>query len=427
MISRRYAALLSVVVTLMLVAGAALGGGKRGGGRELEFWHSMSIYQGNALEELIKEYNALQDDVVVRPVFQGLYGEMRTKLAHALANKSTPDIAQVGIEYLDTFIHSGKLSPITGFIPEEDSKDILPQFWSAVTREQEVYAYPFNMSVQVLYYNRDAFRHAGLDPSRPPRTWDEVIQYGKRLTVDLSGNGLIDQWGVMVSLEGVFGFTPLIRQMGGELLNDSATSAVFDSEAGVSVMRTLHDMIYRHRIMPPNWTLFEGTSAFLEGKIVMGPITSAGIKFAEENLPWELGIAPLPYFENKSALLGGAGLINMNRSAARTREAVAFMSWLTGRRNTVTWHQKTGYLPVRSSAIESLEIKSFHAAHPNYRVPVEQLPYARPPDFTPHLSQINAIVRYAIEEILIDSEDPEPTLEAAAHQVNLLLEEEGSR
>jgi ABC-type glycerol-3-phosphate transport system substrate-binding protein len=388
---------------------------------ELSFWHSMSIYQGDALEGLVHEYNESQNRVHIDPVFQGLYGEMKTKLMNAVRTGQTPDIAQVAIEYLDIFIQDGKVEPITDLISDEDRGDILSQFWYSVSRNREVYAYPFNLSVQVLYYNKDAFKRSGLDPDDPPKTWDEVIEYGKILTRDFDNNGTIDQWGVLVSLEGVFGFTPLIRQVGGEFLNEDATAALFNSNAGVKVMELVQNMAHEYEIMPSNWNLFEGTTAFLEGKIVMGPITCAGIKFAEENLPWELGIAPLPYIENKSVLLGGAGLVMLSKSSSRRKAAFDFITWLTQKENSIRWHKETGYLPLRKSAIESFELQGFHKLYPNYRIPVEQLPYSRPPDFTPHLSQIDQIVRYAIEDIMINKKNPKIILDLAAEKTNQIL------
>jgi ABC-type glycerol-3-phosphate transport system substrate-binding protein len=396
-------------------------GRKKRKGTQLTFWHSMSIYQRDALERLVSDYNDSQDEVYVDLVFQGLYNEMKTKLVQALGSGNEPDIAQVAIEYLDVFTQGGNIEPITDRIFEEDREDILSQFWNSVSRDREVYAFPFNMSVQVLYYNKDAFRESGIDPDKPPKTWDDVIAYGTRLTRDYDGNGVVDQWGVLVSLEGVFGFTPLIRQKGGELLNEDRTEALFNSSAGVEVMELLQDLAYTHRIMPSNWTLFEGTSAFLEGKIVMGPITCAGIKFAEENLPWDLGIAPLPYIENKSVLLGGAGIVTFSRSSRKQKAAMDFFSWLTNRENVIRWHKATGYLPLRKSAVESLELQGFHRLNPNYRVPIDQLPYARPPDFTPYLPQIDQIVRYAIEDILINKKDPRIILDRAAGKTNEIL------
>lgn len=393
---------------------------------ELTFWHSMSIYQGNTLENLVQEYNKSSERVRINSTFQGLYDEMKMKLINASKSNNLPDIAQVAIEYLDVFTHDGAIEPLTDFISEEDRADIMSQFWSGVTRDREIYAFPFNMSVQVLYYNRDAFRKAGLDPDRPPKTWAEVVEYGKVLTKDYDNNGTIDQWGIQISLEGVFGFTPLIRQVGGEFLNESRTRALFNNEAGRKVMQMLLDMAYRYRIMPYHWTLFEGANAFLEGKIVMGPITCAAIKFAEENLPWELGIAPLPYIENKSVLLGGAGVVVFTRSAQRRRAALDFINWLVTKENCIRWHQETGYLPLRKSAIESMELRSFHRLNPNYRVPVDQLPYSRPPDFTPYLPQIDQIIRYAIEDIMINKNDPATVLDIAAKKVNELLKAEGA-
>jgi len=391
---------------------------------DLTFWHSMSIYQGDTLDRLVEEYNASHENVSINLIFQGLYNEMKTKLINATKTGDAPDIAQVAIEYLDVFIHDNKIDPITHLVSEEDKDDILNQFWYAVTRNREIYAYPFNISVQVLYYNKDAFREAGMDPDKPPKTWEDVIEYGKILTKDFNGDGIVDQWGVLVSLEGVFGFTPLIRQVGGEFLNEDSTKALFNSEAGIKVMRLVQDMAYRFRIMPLNWTLFEGTNAFLAGKIAMGPITCAGIKFAEENLPWELGIAPLPYIENKSVLLGGAGLVVFAKSSSRKRSAVDFIHWLTNRRNSIKWHEETGYLPLRKSAIESIELKSFHKLNPNYKIPVEQLPYSRPPDFTPFLPQIDHVIRFSIEDIMINKKDPGIVLELAAQKVDELLKPE---
>jgi len=391
---------------------------------ELTFWHSMSIYQGDALENLVAEYNETHKDILIKPTFQGLYNEVKTKLINSMNTGGFPDISQVAIEYLDVFIYDNKIDPITDIISEEDKKDILNQFWNGVTRNEKVYAFPFNQSVQVLYFNKDAFREAGLDPDKPPKTWNDLIEYGKILTKDFDNDGKIDQWGLMISLEGVFGFTPLIRQVGGEFLNEDKTKALFNGEEGVRVMKMLQDMEYKYKIMPLNWTLFEGTNAFLTGKIAMGPITCAGIKFAEENLPWELGITSLPYIENKSVLLGGAGIVIFTKSSYKRRAAMDFIHWLTNKENCVIWHEKTGYLPIRKSAIDSFELKTFHKLNPNYKIPIDQLPYSRPPDFNPYLPQIDQIIRFAVEDIMINKKDPKGPLNLAAEKVNELLRKE---
>jgi len=420
---KKYLSLIIIIPFLLLFFNKASGAKEQTQSPvELTFWHSMSIYQGDILERMIEEYNAQHSNIKIKPVFQGLYDEMKTKLINATKTNSLPDIAQVAIEYLDIFIYDGKIEPITESIPDEDKADILSQFWNGVSREREIYAIPFNQSVQVLYYNKNAFEKSGLDPDKPPKTWKEVIEYGKILTIDRKNDGTVDQWGILISVEGVFGFTPLIRQVGGDFLNDDRTKALFNSDKGIKVMNLLQDMVYKYRIMPKSWTLFEGTNAFLEGKIAMGPITCAGIKFAEENLPWDLGIAPLPYIENKSVLLGGAGLVIFSTSPTRRRYALDFERWLTSRENTIRWHMQTGYLPLRKSAIESIQLQSFHHSNPNYKVPVDQLPYSRPPDFTPFLPQIDKIVRFAIEDIIINKKDPKWALNFAAEKVNELLQ-----
>jgi ABC-type glycerol-3-phosphate transport system substrate-binding protein len=166
---------------------------------ELTFWHSMSIYQGDTLEVLVEEYNQINKDIKIKLVFQGLYDDMKTKLINSVKTGDLPDLAQVAIEYLDVFIEDNRIEPITGEVSDEDKNDILGQFWNGVSREREIYAIPFNQSVQVLYYNKDAFIKAGLDPENPPKTWDDVVDYGKKLTKDFDQDGTIDQWGERVS------------------------------------------------------------------------------------------------------------------------------------------------------------------------------------------------------------------------------------
>jgi sn-glycerol 3-phosphate transport system substrate-binding protein len=106
---------------------------------------------------------------------------------------------------------------------------------------------------------------------------------------------------------------------------------------------------------------------------------------------------------------------------------MSFIKWLTNEENCIRWHKETGYLPLRKSAIDSFELQGFHRLNPNYKVPVDQLSYSRPPDFTPYLPQIDQIIRYAIEDIMINKKDPKMTLDAAAEKVNKLLSVEGKQ
>jgi len=114
-------------------------------GREIDltFWHSMSIYQGGALESLVEEYNRTHDDVHINLIFQGLYNETKIKLVNALKTGDIPDLAQVSIEYLDVFIADGRIEPINDLIAAEDRDDILSQFWNGLMRGRDIYAVPF--------------------------------------------------------------------------------------------------------------------------------------------------------------------------------------------------------------------------------------------------------------------------------------------
>ena len=128
---------------------------------------------------------------------------------------------------------------------------------------------------------------------------------------------------------------------------------------------------------------------------------------------WGLSVFPLRH-----------SFVNLAKSSSRRKAVFNFITWLTQKENSIRWHMETGYLPLRKSAIESYELQGFHRLNPNYRVPLEQLPYSRPPDFTPYLPQIDQIIRYAIEDIMINRKDPRIILDLAADKVDDILKYE---
>ena len=157
--------------------------------REIEFWHSMSHNAKPVVEDMVAEYNRTHEDVQVKSVFQGSYDTMEGKLLEAAKTGSLPTVAQEQFEFMGNYIDEGLLKPIDPLVSDRDRRDILPEFWDLASKKGEIYGIPFGVSTTVFFYNRDAFKKAGLDPATPPGTWEEMVEMGKRISEASSEEG----------------------------------------------------------------------------------------------------------------------------------------------------------------------------------------------------------------------------------------------
>lgn len=389
---------------------------------EISFWHSLGFHVKELIDGMAEEYNENHPDVKVNPVFQGLFEDLQVKMLAAAVTKQLPDVAQVQFEYLEPYIANGLVEPLNSIIPVEEKEDIVEIMWDLVSRNGSIYGIPFCVSTQVFFYNEDAFKRAGLEPNKPPSTWDEVIKIGKKLTRDTDGDGEIDTYAMMFWTEGLYGLAPFLWANDGEFFSNDGKRILLTSKEMQKTITMLWDLVFKYRIMPQKWTDWEGGQAFLTGKLAMGPFTSAAIYYGEQNLPWKLRITPMPSVNGKRyTVLGGSALMNFSRNKKKWKAVNDFMFWLVNKENTIKVHEKVGYIPVRNSAINSLELKAFHKENPNYKVPIDGLSYARPlPNHVEYL-KINEKLRGMLERIFLNGANPILELEKTEREINEML------
>ncbi|MDD2717516.1 MAG: extracellular solute-binding protein, partial [Candidatus Wallbacteria bacterium] len=165
---------------------------------EIIFWHGMGGPLGDALKEMINQFNRANPEIVVKEVHMGQYDTLQQKIIASLVAGTSPDLAQCYEALTMKLISAGKIIPLNQFIDQQldfRKEDIFPSFLANNTYDGVIYSMPFNKSTPVMYYNKDLFRKYGLDPEKPPATWDELFEASKKLTVDTNGDGKPDQWG----------------------------------------------------------------------------------------------------------------------------------------------------------------------------------------------------------------------------------------
>jgi len=390
---------------------------------EITFWHSLGFHIKEVVEDMVEEYNETNPAVKVDAVFQGLFEELQVKLMTAAVTNQLPDVAQVQYEYLETYIENGLVEPIDRYIDVNMKEDIPNVMWELVTRDDQIYAVPFCVSATMFYFNKNAFKKAGLDPESPPSNWNELIEMGKKLTADTDGDGEIDSYAMMFWTDGFYGLAPVLWAYGGTFFSEDNSRIILTSDEMVKTISMLRDLVYKHHIMPQNWTDWEGGQAFLTGNLAMGFFSSAGISYGEQNLPWELGIAAMPEINgSRYTALGGSGLLSFAKKSKKKRAAYEFIDWMVSKENTIRFHEEIGYIPVRKSALHSLTLEAFHRENPNYRVTVEALSYARPLPQHSEYYKINVQLRMMLERIFLQGAEPLEELRKTEDEINAMLQ-----
>jgi sn-glycerol 3-phosphate transport system substrate-binding protein len=390
---------------------------------EVRFWHILGYHVKPVIGEMVSEYNTSNPEVSVKADFQGFFEDAQVKMLTAAVTKQLPEVAQVPVEFLQSYIVNGLIEPINADVPEEMKQDVPEKLWKLVSRDGNIYGLPFCILTDVFIYNENAFLRGNLDPERPPSTWEELIAIGKRLSRDSDGDGVQDTYALAFYLNGVYGLLPILWANGGTLISESGEAVNLASPEMEKTLAMVWDLLFTYMIMPRNWTDWENAQAFLTGKIAMGWFSSAGISYGEQYLPWKMRVSHMPAVNGKRfSVLSGTVLVNFSKNRKKRKAAEDFMLWLLKRENDVKLFERIGFLPVRRSVSSSLEVKAFVRENPNYRIPIEALEYARPLPVHPEFLKINQEIHDMLQRIILDGADLKEELVSTQKTINEMLE-----
>jgi len=345
------------------------------------WWHAMSGELGTVVDELVKQFNESQDEVQVEAVFQGTYDENLNKLKTALGSGTGPTLIQnyeIGSRFM---IDTGAITPMQQFIDAEsyDVSHLEPNILGYYTFDDRLYSMPFNTSNPILYYNKDAFKAAGLDPENPPKTYAEVEEAAKKLTKDGMTGGSFAIYGWFME--------QLLANQGAELLNHSngrdgmADEANLGQPAAVSTLEWWKKMVDDGTMLNLGRKTDDTKKAFAAGQIAMTLDSTAalrGIVQAAEG-KFEVGTAPLPKPTEADAgkggvVVGGASLWIMNdRPEAEQQAAWKFVKFLAEPATQAYWHVNTGYFPITKDAYNEDLVKENLKKYPQFQTAIDQL------------------------------------------------------
>ncbi len=404
---------------------------------KIDFWHSMGgDIGGIAIPQMANDFNASQTQCYVEPIYQGSYDDALNKLKAGLQSKDTPAVMQLYDIGTRLMVDLKVIVPVQDFIDREnyDVSDLEPNVLAYYTVEGRQASMPFNSSTPMLYYNKDMFAAAGLDPENPPRTFEEVWEAARVLTQkDAAGNVTVS--GISMSIYGWF-FEQLLAVSGGYYVNNAngrdalATEATFNSPEGVAVLEWWKGM-YDEGIMG-NYgranadvrTAFyaEQTAMFVDSTAVLrGAMDTVAGKF-------EIGTVYLPRpneeaFDTSGTIIGGGSLwMISDRPQEELDCAWEFIKFQSSPDQQAYWHTMSGYFPIRQTAYDVTLAKEWRGKYPQFETAVNQL----------HLAPNNRVtqggligvfptarqtIEGAIEEVLAGVATPQEALDKAAQIV----------
>ena len=345
---------------------------------EIEFWYALSGDIREATLEFIEEFNETHPDVHVNPVHRGTYSEVLTTAIAAYGTPEAPHIVQVS-ETLgtQTLSDSEAVYPAHELLDDYGYDVDWDDFLAPFRVEGELKGLPFNNSVPILYYNKDAFAEAGLDPEQPPETYEDVEEMGE----ELLESGAVDYamtvgWPSWLLVENVHTWhgQPFADNAGG--FEGHATELYINREFGVNMFEIFVDwherdiLTYEGREGDPNPSFLTGETAIIQ--------TSTGyLSGFEESADFELGTGFLPHnddYPQGNAWLGGGRIWSLRGHEDEKYEAIAeFKNYVTQPEQQAEWHKRTGYLPVTESAAELLEEEGWFDENPNHATALEQV------------------------------------------------------
>lgn len=343
------------------------------------FWHSMGGAGQEALNAIVESYNSSQDEIQVKAEYQGTYDESLTKFNAVAGSDSAPTMIQTFEIGTKAMINSGQIAPIQEFIDADgyDMSGLEENITNYYSLDGTFYSMPFNSSTPVMYYNKDAFEAAGLDPEAAPETFEEIIEANKAIA---KANPKMKGFALQA-----YGWLweQLLANQGALLLNndngrsETPTEIGWSEEEGKSIFNWVKQMVDDETFANYGTNGDNMVAGFLAGDVAMFLQSSASSRDVIDNAPFEVGIAYLPHPEEKErqgVVIGGASLWMIDSKPEEEKKAAwEFMKFLQTPEVQAQWHVGTGYFAINPSAYGEQVVVDAYAEKPQLQVTVDQL------------------------------------------------------
>ncbi|WP_423738641.1 sn-glycerol-3-phosphate ABC transporter substrate-binding protein UgpB [Chelativorans petroleitrophicus] len=410
---------------------------------QIQWWHAMGGELGAKLEEIVENYNKSQDQYQVVPTYKGSYPETMTAAIAAFRAGQQPHIVQVYEVGTGTMMAAkGAVYPVYQLMQdagaEFDPSAFLPAVVGYYTdTDGNMLSMPFNSSTPILYYNKDVFEKAGLDPEQPPKTWADVEAFSKKIMESGAAPcGFTTGWISWVQLENLSAW------------HNQPIGTLENGFGGLGA-----ELTFNGPVQVKHWTnlkKWQDEGIFQYGGPVGGDdappkfyaqecaiymnssASRAGVVANAKD--FEVGYGMLPYYDDvegapQNSIIGGATLwVLMGHEDEEYKGVADFFNYLSSPEVQAEWHQFSGYLPITQAAYELGQSQGFYEKNPGTDVAIKQITLNEPTPNSKGLRfgnyvQIRDIIDEEFEQLLSGNKSPQEALDAVVERGNALLRE----
>lgn len=351
---------------------------------EIQWWHSMTAVNNEWVNDLAKQFNESQKEYKIVPTFKGVYDESMTAAIAAFRSGNAPHILQVFEVGTATMMASkGATVPVGKIMTDAglsfDPKAYIPAVAGYYTAPNgQMLSFPFNSSTTIFYYNKDAFKKAGLNADVAPKTWPEVFEAAKKLKASGHSCPMTLAWQGWTQLESFSTWHNV------EFATKSNGLAGMDARLKVNSPLHVKHIDNLAKAAAAGEFVYKGRAStaqasFTSGECAMIQTSSGFYGDVAKNAKFSYALAPLPFYPDvkgapQNTVIGGASLwVMAGKKPAEYKGVATFFDFLSQSKVQAASHQRTGYLPVTMAAYDLTEKSGFYQKNPGTDVAVQQM------------------------------------------------------
>lgn len=379
------------------------------------------------IEGMTEAFMKEHPDIKITPVYAGIYRETLTKALTALKGGEPPHVAVLLSTDMYTLIDEDAVvayDEIAGPNGMGFVNEYFPGFMKNSQTGGKTWGVPFQRSTIVMYWNKEAFKEAGLDPNAPPKTWADLLEYAKKLTKK-DASGAVTQWGLAIPTTGYayWLFQALAIQNGIELMNPEGTEVYFNNPASIDALQFLVDLAHKHQVSPKGTIDWATTPKdFFERKTAIMWTTTGNLTNVRTNAKFDFGVAMLPANKRPGSPTGGGNFYIFKKTTPEQRKAaVEFVKWMTSPDQAAQWCIDTGYVAVRPDSWATDKMKTFVQSFPAAAVARDQLQYGVAELSTHENQRVTKALDDAIQAAVNGSKAPADALNEAQTEAERIL------
>jgi sn-glycerol 3-phosphate transport system substrate-binding protein len=383
------------------------------------------------MQRLIELFDQAHPDIHVTAAYTGSYDDTNVKTRAAIQAGKPPGAVIMSANFVREYVINDEIIPFDELIAHDGQTgaQFMGEFWPALMlnamEHGNVYGVPFQNSTPLLYYSVDAFKDAGLDPEHPPVTWQEWADDLRKLAKH--DGAQTSRWGLM--FPGTYDYLGWITSgfamsNGGEYYNPGYGGEVYYNQPStVGAVRFIDALVHKLKVMPEGVTDANAvTTAFFQGRTAMMVLSTGSLSFVRENMKRPYRVAFLPRALVNAAPIGGASLIiPKGNSPERQAAAWTLINWLVSPEIAGGWSRFTGYFSPRVAAYDLPEMKAYMAEHPDAKVALDQLVYARGWFSTYNTVAVRKALEDGVQAVLSGKTTPEAAMAEAQKQADALM------